>query len=49
MAGSNAASKDGKKSKPMPKKQLLHFEKRLLQRFNSGLELGVLHVSGTES
>ena len=31
MAGSNAASKDaGKKSKPMPKKQLQYFEKRLL-------------------
>ncbi len=31
MAGTNAASKDGKKSKPMPKKQLAHFEKRLLE------------------
>lgn len=31
MAGTNAASKDGKKAKPMPKKQLAHFEKRLLE------------------
>lgn len=31
MAGTNAAPKDGKKSKPMPKKQLAHFEKRLLE------------------
>ena len=31
MAGSNAGSKDGKKSKPMPKKHLQHFEKRLLE------------------
>ncbi|MCA0375930.1 MAG: TraR/DksA C4-type zinc finger protein [Gemmatimonadetes bacterium] len=32
MAGSNAASpKDAKKPKPMPKKQLQYFEKRLLE------------------
>jgi DnaK suppressor protein len=31
MAGSNAAPKDAKKAKPMPKKQLAHFEKRLLE------------------
>ncbi|WP_396199827.1 TraR/DksA family transcriptional regulator [Gemmatimonas sp.] len=32
MAASNAASKDAvKKSKPMPKKQIQHFEKRLLE------------------
>lgn len=31
MAGTNAVSKDGKKAKPMPKKQLAHFEKRLLE------------------
>ena len=30
MAGSNV-SKDAKKSKPMPKKQLQHFQKRLLE------------------
>ena len=31
MASSNAAPKDAKKPKPMPKKQLAHFEKRLLE------------------
>ncbi len=31
MAGSKELSKDVKKAKPMPKKQLAHFEKRLLQ------------------
>jgi len=31
MVGSNAAPKDTKKVKPMPKKQLAHFEKRLLE------------------
>ncbi len=31
MAGVSETSKDGKKPKPMPKKQLAHFEKRLLE------------------
>ena len=31
MASSNAAPKDAKKPKPMAKKQLAHFEKRLLE------------------
>ena len=31
LASSNAAPKDAKKPKPMPKKQLAHFEKRLLE------------------
>ncbi len=31
MAESKTASKDAKKPKPMPKKQLQHFEKRLLE------------------
>ena len=31
MADTKAVAKDGKKSKPMPKKQLAHFEKRLLE------------------
>ncbi len=31
MAGSKELSKDVKKAKPMPKKQLAHFEKRLLE------------------
>ena len=39
MASSNAAPKDAKKPKPMPKKQLAHFEKRLLDILGYGIEL----------